>query len=76
MLAIALKDWGRPDDAAAVLTAAHQRAPADLDLLWLLIELHRAAGRLDAARHYAQRLAVLRPRDPQVEALLRELGGS
>jgi tetratricopeptide (TPR) repeat protein len=72
--AVSLHSIGKPGEALAVLQKALVRAPYDPDLLFGLATFSRDAGRLPAARDYAQRLAAVAPEDERAGGLLRDLG--
>ena len=71
--AVALQSSGRISEAIAVLEKVHQRHPGDLETLSALILYHREAGALGAALDYARQMQRLRPTDPSLERLIREL---
>ncbi|WP_242476896.1 tetratricopeptide repeat protein [Halochromatium glycolicum] len=72
--ALALEAEGKLDEALKVLTAAHLEAPADRDTLVALMTISRDAGDRPAAIEFARRLKQRWPDDPQMEALISELG--
>jgi predicted Zn-dependent protease len=74
--AVALHSTGKPAEATAVLERTLARAPWDPDLLLALATFSRDAGRLDAARDYAARLAAVAPEDERATALRRELAAA
>jgi hypothetical protein len=57
-----------------VLEAAHQRHPADVDVLFALVTINRDRGALSAAKEWARKLAALDSGQAEVAQLLRELG--
>src|SRR5271157_4146333 len=61
--------------AMAVLQQAHQRRPADRQVLEGLIAFERDKGDLPSAIMYAQQLVQLTPNDPNAKAMLAELLG-
>jgi tetratricopeptide (TPR) repeat protein len=71
--AVALNSAGHPDGAIDVLQQAHQRRPADRQVLEALIAFERDRGNLPAAITYAQHLIQLVPDDPNAKALLAQL---
>ena len=71
--ALALNGTGDAAGALRVLADAHRRHPADVDLLVTLITINRDTGNRADALDYARTLSRLRPEDPEVAALLREL---
>jgi Flp pilus assembly protein TadD len=71
--AVALNSTGQANNALAVLASAHQRHPNDRDLLYALVTMNRDAGRVAAARSYAEKLAAAAPNDPAVTELLKQL---
>jgi Flp pilus assembly protein TadD len=72
---VALNSTGHPDGAIAVLQQAHQKRPADRQVLTGLIAFERDKGNLPVARTYAQQLLQLAPNDPDARALLAQLQG-
>jgi Tfp pilus assembly protein PilF len=68
--AVALASSGRTDQAIAVLETGHARRPGDRDTLLALATLNRDAGRLEAARNWAERLVAV---DPEARPLLDQL---
>jgi Flp pilus assembly protein TadD len=71
--ALALDGVGRKSAALEVLRSAHARDPRDVEVLYALATMHRDAGQLDQAIHYATELNRLAPDDHSGQALLREL---
>ena len=74
--AVALNSAGQGSKALVELEAVLTRHPNDRDSLLALAAFQRAAGNPDAARNAARRLATLEPDNPEVRALLQQLGGS
>ena len=72
--AVALNSVGQGMKAIQELETVLQRYPNDRDSLLALVAFQRDAGHLDAARESARRLATLEPDQPDVQALLRQLG--
>jgi Tfp pilus assembly protein PilF len=72
--AIALDSEGRRDEAIAQLERTHAIRETDQDVLRALVSLNLEAGNHDAARIYARQLQRLRPRDVQLDEVLRQLG--
>ena len=72
--AVALNSADQGPKAIQELETLLQRHPNDRDSLLALVAFQRDAGHLDAARDYARRLAALEPDNPQVQALLQQLG--
>ena len=72
--AVALNSTGQADQAVRILQQAHQRRPADRDVLTGLIAFERDRGNLATAIGYAKELVQLAPDDPGAKALLAELG--
>ena len=56
-----------------MLEQAHQRRPADRQVLSGLIAFERDKGNLPAAVNYAQQLVQLAPTDPEARAMLAQL---
>jgi Flp pilus assembly protein TadD len=71
--AVALNSAGQADGAIAVLQQAHQKRPADRQVLMGLIAFERDKGNLPAAITYAQQLVQLAPDDPSARAMLAQL---
>ncbi len=71
--AVALNSTGHPDGAIAVLQQAHQKRPADLQILNGLIAFERDQGNLPSAISYAEQLIQLAPDDPNAKAMLAQL---
>ena len=71
--AVALNSAGEPARAITVLQQAHQRRPADRQVLDGLIAFERDAGNLPAAITYAQQLVEVAPDDPGAKATLAGL---
>ena len=71
--AVALNSTGQPDQAIAILQQAHQRRPADRQVLEGLIAFERDKGDIPSAVNYAQQLVQLTPDDPNAKALLAQL---
>jgi len=73
--AVALNDAGKGGEARRELEGALKRQPYERDLLLALALFERDAGNRARALGHAQRLAELEPESPQVQQLVRELGG-
>ncbi len=74
--AVALNSAGEGPKAVRELETVLQRHPNDRDSLFALAAFQRNAGNLDAARNYAHRLATLEPDNPDVRALLQQVGAT
>ncbi|MDS4031360.1 MAG: tetratricopeptide repeat protein, partial [Candidatus Contendobacter sp.] len=72
--AVALNGTGQGETAIRTLETVLARHPNDRDTLMALVAFQRDAGHLDAARGYARRLAALEPDNPDIQALLRQVG--
>ena len=72
-LAIALNDYGGPEDARIEITNAIERWPENRDLLLTAATLFRDSNDLSPAARYAQRLVELAPGEPAYRRLLSEL---
>lgn len=70
---VALNSAGRPADALAALRLAHERHPADVDVLNALITIARDSGDRAAATGYAEELVRLLPGSAEARALLDSL---
>ena len=70
---MALHSDGQTESALEVLRQAHQRRPADRELLLALATIHRDAGDPIQARKYARRLAELSPEDGSIRELVEQL---
>ena len=73
MYAVALNSTGQPDQAIAILQQAHQRRPADRQVLMGLIAFERDKGNLASAIAYARQLVELAPGDRDARALLAQM---
>lgn len=71
--AVALQTSGRIEEAIAALERVHQRHPVDIDTLTALVLYNRDLGDRSSALAYALTLLTLRPNDPSLTRLLREL---
>ncbi len=71
--AIALHSTGKPDESVAVLQAAYERHPADIDILSALVGIHRERGEIGDALLFARKLQQLVPEDPNLIALVQTL---
>jgi len=71
--AVALNSTGQSDQAITILQQAHQRRPADREVLTALISFERDKGNLRSAVAYAQELVQLTPDDPNAKAMLAQL---
>ncbi|MEE8297164.1 MAG: tetratricopeptide repeat protein [Hyphomicrobium sp.] len=58
--AVALNSTGRSERAIRILETVHQRHPANRDVLEALAAFNRDAGKISAARHYAEKLRALK----------------
>ena len=74
--AVGLNSAGKRPEALAVLRAADQRHPYDLEILSALVSMNREAGDVRAARVYANKIAEVLPNDPAVKRLVTELEGA
>jgi tetratricopeptide (TPR) repeat protein len=72
---VALHEAGEIQRALQVLTEAHQRHPADRDILVALVEYHQQAGDRQAAIIWARKLVELSPGDSRARGLLESLEG-
>ena len=73
VLAIALNDSGQGGRALETLEQAHERHPADRDLLLALVTINRDRGFFEEAARYAQKLVDLSPADPSSAQPLERL---
>jgi len=71
--AVALNSTGAPAEALAILEHAHQKHPADRDVLAALVAIARDAGDLAAALRHARELIALDPGNAQLRALIADL---
>jgi tetratricopeptide (TPR) repeat protein len=71
--AVALNSSGHVEQAIAVLQQAHQRRPADRQMLIGLIAFERDQANMSAAITYARQLLELAPDDSDAQATLSEL---
>jgi len=74
--AVALNGAGQGEQAIQTLEAVLAKHPNDRDTLVALVAFQRDAGNRDAARNHARRLAELEPDNPEVRALLRQVGAT
>jgi predicted CXXCH cytochrome family protein len=74
--ALALHATGARHEARELLSATHERHPADRNVLVALVSLAREGGDITGARVYARKLAGLMPSDPGVQRLLHALEGA
>jgi Flp pilus assembly protein TadD len=70
---VGLSSAGRRDDALAVLKNSLRAHPEDVDLLSAALNFSRAKGDVVAALDYAERMTRLRPDDPHLGNLVKEL---
>ena len=70
---VALYQTGRIQQALQVLKEAHDRHPADRDILAALVEYHRQTGDRQGAIAWARKLVEVTPGDPQARQLLESL---
>ena len=71
--AIALNAAERSPEALRVLEAARRSNPHDQDILTALVTINRDTGNRQTALAYARELSALRPNDPSITNLRREL---
>jgi len=71
--AVALNSTGQSDRAIAILQEAHERRPADRQVLMGLIAFERDKGNLPSAIAYAKQLVELVPGDRDARALLAQM---
>ncbi len=71
--AVALQSSGKLEESLRELEAVNRRHPGDTDILYALATFNREAGRSETALRFARELATLMPKDPAIEALIREL---
>jgi tetratricopeptide (TPR) repeat protein len=72
---VALHEAGETRRALDVLKTAHERAPADREILGALAQYSRAAGDRSAAVAWARKLVDLAPHDGGARQLLESLEG-
>ena len=58
--AVALNSTGKPGEAIEQLEIAHQRFPANIEILQALVSFNRDAGNTFAAERYMKKLQKLR----------------
>jgi tetratricopeptide (TPR) repeat protein len=73
VLRVALHSTGQTPRALEVLRAAHERHPADRDLLVALTTISRDIGKQQAAQEYAAALVAVAPWDPDARRLQQEM---
>jgi predicted CXXCH cytochrome family protein len=71
--AVGLYSAGRAEEAVALLKASLAQHPDDRDILLALMNYSRDAGDFAAALAYAERAALMMPRDPNLAALIDQL---
>ena len=71
--AVALNSTRQTKKAITILEQAHNRRPADRDVLLALTTIERDSGNFPLAIQYARQLAELSPGDPQTQQLLMDL---
>ncbi len=71
---MALNGASQGPKAIQELETVLAKHPNDRDSLLALTAFQRDAGNLDAARNFARRLSALEPDNPEVRALLRQVG--
>jgi len=71
--AVALAGEGRSEEARTMLEEANRRDPADVDVLWALVDMEMKAGNADEALARARALALLQPDDPRIRELIGQL---
>ena len=72
--AVALNSAGQGSKAIQELETVLAKHPNDRETLMALVTFQRDTGNLGAARDYARRLATLEPENPEVRALLQQVG--
>lgn len=72
---VALNSLGRFPEALPYLEKAHQLAPYHLEYLTGLATVCRDAGKMDLALKYAREALKIEPGNPQLQQLVRSLGG-
>ena len=72
-LALALDAAGRTDAAFEILSEAVSGGVADSDLLGTAIQLGLKLRRYQETLKHAEALALLRPNDPQIAQVVRQL---
>ena len=71
--AVALQDSGNHAGALKVLEQTQARFPGNLEVLTLLVQLHRNAGDADGARRWARKLALAAPNVAAVQQFVRSV---
>ena len=72
---VALNSLGRFAEALPYLEKAHMIAPRHLEYLTGLATVCRDAGKTNLALKYAREALMLEPANPQLQELVRSLGG-
>ncbi|MCB1207128.1 MAG: ammonia-forming cytochrome c nitrite reductase subunit c552 [Verrucomicrobiae bacterium] len=72
---VALNSLGRFPEALPYLEKARELAPRHLEYLTGLATVCRDAGKMDLALKYAREALALEPDNPQLQSLVRSLGG-
>jgi Tfp pilus assembly protein PilF len=71
--AVALQDSGDHRGAMKVLERTQAKFPGNLEVLTLLIQLHRDSGDLDGARRWARKLAAAAPNVAAIQQFARSI---
>jgi len=71
--AVALHEMGETKRAMQILQTANKKFPKDREILVALVQYHRSAGDIAAARNWAQKLVALVPDDGGARQLLESL---
>ena len=72
---VALNSTGRFEDALPYLQQAHELDPYNVEYLIGLATICRDGGKLNLALQYAKAALATNPADPQLQQLVRSLGG-
>lgn len=71
--AIALQDSGDRRGAMRVLERTQAKFPGNLEVLTLLVQLHRDGGDADGARRWARKLGAAAPNIPAIQQFVRTI---
>ena len=73
---VALHDLGQMAASLDVLEQAHDRSPANREILVALVSFHREAGDSASAAAYGQKLLKLDPTNPDLRQFVEQLSGA
>lgn len=71
---VALNSQGDSEKAVSVLTEAHERHPADMDILRALVSIENDRGNIEQARFWAREVLSINPADQPARQFLQSIG--